>query len=191
MSVRKLQPEFNTFYYITFTCFQWISLFDITNLYNYIYQCFDILRSKKIYNCGYVIMPNHLHLLVYTANGEEIINRIIGETKRFMAYEIVKRLKELKRTELITLLRDTVTPHEKAKGKNHNVFRPSADIKEIVTEKFIRQKLNYMHKNPVSGKWNLVENYLDYIHSSARFYDLEEEGICKVNHYQELLQKIT
>ncbi|MBK9226107.1 MAG: hypothetical protein IPL67_03360 [Ignavibacteria bacterium] len=46
-----------------------------------------------------------------------------------------------------------------------------------MTEKFIRQKLNYMHKNPVSGKWKLVENYLDYIHSSARFYELGEEGV--------------
>ncbi|MDQ3194511.1 MAG: hypothetical protein M3P82_05880 [Bacteroidota bacterium] len=85
MSVRKLQPGNDTFYYITFTCFQWISLFEITNFYNYIYRCFDILRSKKVYNSGYVIMPNHLHLLVFTDNTEEVIYNLIGET-RFMAF---------------------------------------------------------------------------------------------------------
>ena len=50
----------------------------------------------------------------------------------------------------------------------------------------MRQKLNYMHKNPVSGKWKLAENYLDYIHSSARFYELGEEGVFHVYHYQEI-----
>jgi len=38
-------------------------------------------------------MPNHLHGLIYTRNEVDTINFIIGETKRFMSYEIVKRLK--------------------------------------------------------------------------------------------------
>ncbi len=94
MSVRQLHKEFDTFYFITFTCFRWISLFEITNLYNFIYKCFDINKAKRIYTCGYVIMPNHLHTVIYTKNSEDTINLIIGETKRFMAYEIVKRLKK-------------------------------------------------------------------------------------------------
>ena len=186
MTPGKLQPNTNTFYFITFTCFEWISLFEITDLYNYIYECFDHLELQKIYHCGYVIMPNHLHMLVYMANTEKTINKIIGESKRFMAYEIVNRLKKLRRLDLLNLLGESVTQHERRKKKKHNVFRPSEDIKEIMTEKFIRQKLNYMHKNPVSGKWKLVENYLDYIHSSARFYELGEEGVFHVYHYQEI-----
>ncbi len=187
MTTRKLQPNTNTFYFITFTCYEWISLFEITDLYSYIYECFDHLELQKIYNCGYVIMPNHLHMLVYMANTEKTINKIIGESKRFMAYEIVNRLKKLRRLDLLNLLGESVTQHERRKKKKkHNVFRPSEDIKEIMTEKFMRQKLNYMHKNPVSGKWKLVENYLDYIHSSARFYELGEEGVFHVYHYQEI-----
>jgi hypothetical protein len=85
-------------------------------------------------------------------------------------------------------MRDSVNPNEVRKNKIHNVFQPSADIKEILTEKFIRQKLNYMHKNPVTGKWKLVDDYLDYPHSSARFYDLGEKGIYNVIHYQEVMK---
>jgi hypothetical protein len=33
-----------------------------------------------------------------------------------------------------------------------------------------------LHHNPVSGKWNLVNDYTDYEHSSASFY---ETGILK------------
>ena len=125
--------------------------------------------------------------MVFTKNEEDFINYIIGETKRFMAYEIVKRLKREGRTDLLRIMHDSVDLNEAKKNKLHNVFQPSGDIKEIFTEKFIRQKLNYMHRNPVSGKWNLVDDYLDYIHSSARFYDLGEEGIYKVMHYEETI----
>ena len=186
MSVRKLHTEFNTFYFNTFTCFHWISLFDITNFYDYVYRCFDILKSKKIFTCGYVIMPNHLHSILYTKNEKILINNIIGETKKFMAFEIVKRLKKAGRNDLLKIMQESVTPNELKKNKLHNVFQPSAEIKEIVTEKFMRQKLNYMHKNPISGKWKLVDDYLDYVHSSARFYDLGQEGLYKVIHYEQV-----
>lgn len=132
-------------------------------------------------------MPNHLHALIYTRNEVDTINFIIGETKRFMSYEIIKRLKNLKRYDLIERMHNSVNPNEIKKNKLHNVFEPSADIKEIITEKFIRQKLNYMHKNPVSGKWKLVVDYLDYVHSSARFYDLGVKGIYDVIHYEKAM----
>jgi len=65
-------------------------------------------------------------------------------------------------------MRNSVSLNEINKSKIHNVFEPSADIKEILTEKFIRQKLNYMRKNPVSGKWKLVNHYLDYLPACSR-----------------------
>jgi hypothetical protein len=86
-------------------------------------------------------MPNHLHSLVFTKNEKDEINYIIGETKRFMSYEIVKRLEKAGRTDLLKIMHYSVNPNEVKKNKIHNVFEPSADIKEILTEKFIRQKL--------------------------------------------------
>jgi hypothetical protein len=32
-------------------------------------------------------------------------------------------------------------------------------------------KIDYIHFNPVSGKWNLAKDYLDYYYSSAGFYE--------------------
>ena len=86
MNNRKVQSEFDSFYFITFTCFRWTSLIEIIDLYSYVCKCFEILKSKKIFNTGYVIMPNHLHLKVYTQNEINTNNDIIAETKRFMAY---------------------------------------------------------------------------------------------------------
>ncbi len=79
---------------------------------------------------------------------------------------------------------------EKQRNKKHQVFEPSFEIKELRTEKFIRQKLNYIHKNPVSGKWSsgeLTDDFLKYEHSSARFYELKQEVKCKLFHYSDIL----
>ena len=34
---------------------------------------------------------------------------------------------------------------------------------------FILQKLEYLHRNPVSKKWQLVNDFADYEYSSASF----------------------
>ena len=187
MSIKQQHGNYDTFYYITFTCFKWINLFEITNSYDFVYQWFEILTKFQVYNCGYVIMPNHIHLLVYTQNSERAINNIIGTGKRFMAYEIVKRLENYKRTDLLLNMAGAVTKSERKRNKKHEVFQDSLDCKEVITEKFIRQKLNYIHKNPVSGKWKLADHYLDYEYSSARFYDLGEEAKCRLYNYAELI----
>lgn len=123
---------------------------------------------------GYVIMPNHIHLLIFVSERSNTINQLIGNGKRFMAYEIVKRLQEQGQEKLLNELREGVDMNEALKNKHHQVFEPSFDCKVCLNEKFIKQKLNYMHRNPVSGKWNLAETFTDYPHSSAGFYETGE-----------------
>ena len=49
-------------------------------------------------------MPNHLHALIAFRNTNQSINTIIGNGKRFMAYEIIKRLEQQKEIELLQRL---------------------------------------------------------------------------------------
>lgn len=39
-------------------------------------------------------MPNHVHVLISFAKCKQYINTFIGNGKRFMAYEIIKRLQQ-------------------------------------------------------------------------------------------------
>jgi len=43
------------------------------------------------------------------------------------------------------------------------------------------KKLDYIHFNPVSGKWNLAKDDMDYHFSSARFYEtgVDDFGFLK------------
>ncbi|MEO7045292.1 MAG: hypothetical protein ABI091_08260 [Ferruginibacter sp.] len=44
-----------------------------------------------------------------------------------------------------------------------------------------RQKLDYIHRNPVSGKWTLAKDDVSYFYSSARFYEygIDQFGFLK------------
>ena len=42
---------------------------------------------------------------------------------------------------------------------------------EIYNREVAKQKLDYIHFNPVSGKWVLAKDDLSYYFSSARFYE--------------------
>ena len=49
----------------------------------------------------------------------------------------------------------------------------------------LKQKLDYMHDNPVRGKWNLAKTAADYKHSSARFYIDGEHAAYPVMNFLE------
>ncbi len=48
-----------------------------------------------------------------------------------------------------------------------------------------------MHKNPISGKWKLVNHYIDYEYSSAKFYDLGEKPECSLFNYAEIISAVS
>jgi REP element-mobilizing transposase RayT len=186
VSVRRAITEKDGLYFITITCAQWIHLFEITQGYDVVYNWFDHLKSKGRLVCGYVIMPNHLHALLAFRNTGQSINNIVGNGKRFMAYDLIARLKERQEHAILTRLASLVNETDRSKGQLHEAFEPSFDWKECFTEKFTTQKLNYIHENPCRGAWNLATNPYDYEHSSAKFYMLHQQGRYEVTHYREL-----
>ena len=105
-----------------------------------------------------------------------------------MAYDIVNALKKQGKETILEQLRKGVEKKEKQRGKKHQVFRLSFDGRKCFTEKMIEQKLDYIHHNPVSGKWNLVEDFTQYPHSSAAFYELGVIGEVEITHYKDLLK---
>lgn len=118
-------------------------------------------------------MPNHLHFVVFAEEKSRDLNRTVGNTKRFLAYEIVQRLKAEQYTGILETLHNAVAPNELKIGKMHQVFISSFDAQQILDEKELLNILDYMHHNPVQGKWNLSEDFRYYPYSSAGYYELE------------------
>ena len=175
-------------YFITFTCYQWLHLIKLTNGYNLVYNWFNILAANAHTINGYVIMPNHLHILLHYLYAGVSLNTIIGNGKRFMAYDIIDALEEQQENSLLTKLELAISSTARKRGKKHEVWEQSFDIKECRTEKFILQKLNYIHNNPCSAKWKLADNPIHYLHSSASFYISGKAGPFPVKDYREFLK---
>ncbi len=130
MSTKRKIPHNDGVYFITFTCYKWLSLFELTNGYDILYKWFDYLKSNGHHIVVYVVMPNHLHVLIAFSNSKKSINTIIANGKRFMAYEIITRLMEAKEIKVLEELTQGVSARELKRGKLHEVFEPSFDWKE-------------------------------------------------------------
>ena len=186
MPVRITIPfTFGTFF-ITFTNYRWMNLFDIADGYDVVYRWYDYLKRGGNFIHAYVIMPNHVHSIISFVENGQNINKIVGNGKRFMAYEIVERLKGAGKTQLLETLSLSVPFNRKQKNQKHSIWEPSFDWKYCYGMEFILQKLEYIHLNPCRGKWNLCRDPTEYIHSSAKFYITGAEGIYPVTHVGEL-----
>lgn len=71
------------------------------------------------------------------------------------------------------------------------MFKESFDAKDCRSSEFIFQKLAYIHKNPVSKKWQLVNDYTQYEYSSASFYEKGIKKYDKLLHINDALNNLT
>jgi len=187
MSTRTTHSSEAALHYITFTCYQWLSLFELCNTYDTVYKWFDFLKEKyAIKTTAYTIMPNHVHCILFFANDNYDLNKIISNGRRFIAYEIIKRLEQKGLSKILLQLKEGLTERDVKKGQKHKVFEDSFDAKPIYHRQFLLQKINYIHLNCVRGKWKLVEHWEDYEHSSACFYVKNKIDRFFPVHYEEL-----
>src|SRR5688500_16609199 len=110
-------------YFITFTCHRWLPLFELTSSSDLVYYWFDVLTRKGHTLTGFVIMPNHLHLLLHFAGGKQSLNTVVGNGKRFIAYDIVKRLSSCGNDQILDSMELAVNAKDRSRGKKHEVWR--------------------------------------------------------------------
>ena len=187
MPIKQNIPFNSGTFFVTFTCYQWVHLIDKAAGYDIVYNWFDHLKSKGHYINGYVIMPNHVHALISFVNTGQNINTIVGNGKRFMAYSLVEKLEQTGEMDLLSMLSSNIESKRKENKKQHNVWELSFDWKICMSKEFTWQKLDYIHNNPCVGKWQLAENPIEYIHSSAKYYLTGEQGIYPVTNFMEML----
>ena len=186
MPVRRTIPYSSGTFFITFTCKNWIPIIELSKGYDIVYHWLALLREKGHKINGFVIMPNHVHVLITFKDSSANINTIVGNGKRFMAYAFVKRFKEQNKCNILKRLHESVDPERKQKNKLHDIWEYSFDWKNCVADWFKYQKLHYIHANPCSGKWQLASTPEKYLHSSASFYANGEEGVFPVDHLESM-----
>lgn len=158
---RKSYSTTDKIYFLTATIHKWFPLLHDEN--KKIITCYlKKLRSEGLITVyAFVIMPNHLHIIWQQnkLNGKETPQ---GSFLKYTAHEFLKSLKN----EGLSYLYEV-----NEANKKHEIWQRDSLSIEIYSRHVAIQKLDYIHFNPVSKKWNLAKDDLDYYWSSARFYE--------------------
>jgi len=188
MPVKRAVHNPSAIYFISYTCYRWRHLFELTQGYDIVYKWLEWLQKKGNLVLGYVIMPNHLHVMLAFPKMEKPLSSFISNGKRFIAYELVTRLAIAGQLNILSEMARGVSTSDFKRGKRHQVFEPSFDWKRCYADWFIEQKLDYMHDNPCKGNWELASCREDYEHSSAGFYTFGRPGTIRIDHYLDVLE---
>ncbi len=117
-------------------------------------EFYRIRDNAKVH--GYVVMPNHMHLLV-SIQEEKNISFFVRDLKKRIVFEYFNS----------------------RNVKIQKFWQHRFDDLYIISEKTFAVKLNYIHNNPV--KAGLVENPEDWECSSAEYYKTGKQGIIKID----------
>ena len=152
-SVRISKEMKSAIYYLTFTIRNWYYIFDRHNRFQILANTLKYCQEHKgVELYGYVFMLNHIHLV---GSAPDMIG-FVRDFKKFTSRELQKNI--IATEPGVLSLFDT--------GDGRCEFWAKTNMpKMIETEKFLVQKIGYVHANPVRKQY--VKRSEDWVWSSA------------------------
>jgi putative transposase len=143
--------------FVTFSCFRRRRLVDHPRVRDE----FVKITSEKLRNhhgicCGFVVMPNHVHAIVWFAAA--------GVLSSFM-----KSWKQTTSLRLKRVLRGVAPNYTDKLSPDEPFWQPKYYPFNLYGARKAREKLDYMHLNPVRA--GLVDRAVDWRWSSAAHYE--------------------
>ena len=150
-------------YFLTCTVVGWLPVFTRPEAVQIVFDCWDFLRQNREFVLyGYVVLENHLHLI---ASAPDLTNAM-KSFKMFTAKAILELLERHSAEMLLRQFRALKLRHKTR--SEYQVWQEGSHPKQIANDEMMRQKLEYMHNNPV--KRGYVDEAVQWRYSSARNY---------------------
>ena len=182
--------DLNKLYFYTATILEWRPLLESDKHKTIILDSLrNLVDRKKIKVYGFVIMPNHIHLIweLLELNGKEKPN---SSFMKYTSHMIQQYLCNNNPSTLENFRVDSST-------RKYQFWQRDPLSIIVYTHIVIHQKLDYLpavllwqagiHHNPVQGKWMLASSPIDYKFSSARFYENGNDEFGFLKHIGEWL----
>jgi len=150
-------------YFHTCTILEWLPVFTRPPAAQIILDALRFMqeqRGQMLY--AYVIMENHLHFIA-AGKGQKTA---IDNFKSFTARQILDYLQERGETRLLHWLHEY--REDQRSDRSHQLWQAGTHPQELQNEAMMRQKLEYIHLNPVRRGY--VDRPEDWRYSSARNY---------------------
>ena len=167
-------------YFTTSTIVDWIDVFTRPQYKQIIIESLSYCQEEKgldIY--AWVLMTNHLHMVTGIRDDEQTISDILRDFKKYTSKKIIASIEENPEESRKVLMLDRFwfVGNNDKKIKNFKFWQDGNYIEQIYSYEFLKQKVNYIHMNPV--RQEIVERPEDYLYSSARDY-AGMNGLLKV-----------
>jgi putative transposase len=158
---RVRREHTNSCRFLTFSCQGRLALFNNNAIKDRFVEHLGAAREQ----CGFgliawVIMPEHIHLLIWPKVPEATVDVVLSALKEDFAREVITRWREL-RAPILSRITDS-------RGSAHFWLRGGGYDRNIGAGREFTEKFNYIHANPV--RRGLVERAVDWKWSSARWY---------------------
>ena len=159
--------EPNTFHYVTLVTYNRVPVFRSDRGCEIFVATLDEVRRRYPYKLiGYVIMPDHVHAIVNRS--VDTISNWLRRVRGNSARNILVWLRA--EEHLLSLKKLALNPPQK---RQHTpaVWQKDPSVIDLWSPKFIRQKLDYLHLNPVRAglcqhpaewKWSSYRTYLPH-----------------------------
>lgn len=163
-------------HFITCTVLQWIDVFTRNEYADIVIKSLKhCQREKGLCIYGWVIMSNHMHMICSCKDAFELSNTL-RDFKKFTATAIVNAVeqnnRESRKSWLMWLFKQ---------NDSIGFWQEGNHPEEIRTREFFKQKLDYIHNNPVRAGW--IDIPEAYMLSSARDY-YGGKGLLELTYFE-------
>ena len=170
-------------YFVTTSAIGHLPLFESDSAKRLIVDCLHFLRTTgRMKLFAFVVMPNHVHV-IGCFSARYTLADMLRDFKRYTARQVIAELKARENLKLLASLRSLNTDRR----QEYKVWEDGYDSRDLLSPKMLQQKMDYVHLNPCQPQWKLVEDPVDYLWSSARFYMADLPAIVPVDDVRESL----
>ncbi|MDA7746759.1 transposase [Psychromonas sp.] len=163
----------NAPHFVTLTVLHWIPVFTRPATVDIILDSLRFLMAEGLKVHAYVILENHLHLVLQS----EQLGKDIARLKSFTAHELITYLEQHHVKTILEQLAFYKKAHKDDRA--YQFWQEGVHPEMIQGESMMRQKIEYIHQNPVKREY--VDCAKHWRYSSARDYEGEKGliDICK------------
>ena len=166
--------------FFTATILEWKHLLKPDKYKDVIIKSLKFLSTdNRVDVFGFVIMPNHLHL-IWKIKAPHKLSNVQRDFLKFTSQQIIKDLTTHHPQVLEKFKVDAV-------DRKYQVWERNPLTVPIYSRQVLEQKLDYIHNNPVQEKWKLVVNPVLYKYSTSSFYENEVRIFDFVKHYMDAI----
>ena len=162
-------------HFVTCTVMEWLPVFSRPEAVGILLESWRFQREHnglRLY--GYVVLENHAHFIAQA----DRLDSCLTCFKSYTARRIIAQLEALNAEYLLTRLRFSKRAHKV--DREYQFWQEGSHAELVYSEAMMREKLEYMHANPVRRGY--VDKAEQWRYSSARSYS-GEDGLVEIDRW--------